>query len=142
MHKKCIKALDGNTIKVTIAQNKFLKYPNLILKTGNNQKNSLWAVKTWRQAESHLKPLHLKIKNFPGHFFVKHLLEFDFSVPEIWLGCRGNFFFFFFFWGGGTFMLKGPGLSFSKVFAKFSHDKLVLKTCLISLIIKFDEWRV
>ena len=28
-----------------IAQNKFLKYPNLILKTGNNQKNSLWAVK-------------------------------------------------------------------------------------------------
>ena len=36
-------------------------------------------------------------------------------------------------------MLKGPGISFSKVFAKFSHDKLVLKTCLISLIIKFDE---
>ena len=45
LHKKCIKAPDGNTIKVMIAQNKFLKYPNLILKTGNNQKNSLWAVK-------------------------------------------------------------------------------------------------
>ena len=57
-------------------------------------------------------------------------LRFDLVAKEILFVCL------FFFFGGGTFMLKGPGLSFSKVFAKFSHNKLVLKICLISLIIK------
>ena len=58
-------------------------------------------------------------------------LRFDLVAKEILFVCC-----FFLGGGGGAFILKGPGLYFSKVFAKFSHNKLVLKICLISLIIK------